>query len=141
MNAAPHAPAAATSPAQSALLVALVDSSDDAIISKTPEGVITTWNRAAAEMYGYMAEEIVGQPVSRLIHADRPDEMVDILSAIRAGGRVDHYETVRVRKDGKAINVSLTVSPILDEGGRVVGVSSRRARSPTPTRPPSRSPA
>jgi PAS domain S-box-containing protein len=123
MNAGTQAPAP-VSPAQSALLVALVDSSGDAIISKTPRGVITTWNRAAAEMYGYTAQEIVGQPIARLLHPERPDEMDEILAAIRSGRRVEHYETVRLRKDGKAINVSLTVSPILGAAGDVVGVSS-----------------
>ena len=123
MHTEPRAPAPPAA-AQAALLVALVDSSDDAIVSKTPAGVITTWNRAAEQIFGYAAEEIVGEPISRLIHPDRPDEMEEILSTIRAGQRVEHYETVRMRKDGKAINVSLSVSPMLDGEGRLIGVSS-----------------
>jgi PAS domain S-box-containing protein len=107
-----------------ALLASIVDSSDDAIMAKTPEGIITSWNRGAELIYGYRADEIVGQPIQRLIHPDRPDEMVEILSQIRGGERVEHYETTRIRKDGKAISVSLTVSPILDSDGKLVGVSS-----------------
>jgi PAS domain S-box-containing protein len=122
MNTEPRS--ATPTAAQAALLVAVVNSSDDAIVSKTIEGVITTWNRAAEQIFGYAAEEIVGQPISRLIHPDRPDEMQELLSAIRAGRRVEHYETVRMRKDGKAINVSLSVSPMLDATGRLIGVSS-----------------
>jgi PAS domain S-box-containing protein len=121
MNMAPGAPLTA---AQAALLVALVDSSDDAIVTKTTDGIITTWNGAAEQIYGYSAQEIVGEPISRLIHPDRPDEMHEILSTIRAGRRVEHYETVRVRKDGKAINVSLSVSPMLDVAGQLIGISS-----------------
>jgi PAS domain S-box-containing protein len=106
------------------LLASIVNSSDDAIISKTVDGIITSWNRAAEQIYGYSAAEIVGKQITTLLHADRPDEMEVILEKIRAGQRVEHYETVRVRKDGRAISVSLTVSPILDDGGRMVGVSS-----------------
>jgi len=107
-----------------ALLASIVDSSDDAIMAKTPEGIITSWNRGAESLYGYTAEEIVGKPVSVLTHADRPNEMTEILQKIRLGQRVEHYETTRVRRDGKAISVSLTVSPIRDSAGKLVGVSS-----------------
>src|SRR5512146_278332 len=99
------------------LLASIVDSSDDAIISKTAQGVITSWNRAAEHIYGYPADEIIGQPISRLLAPDRPDEMDEILKRIRSGERVEHYETVRLRKDGKTISVSLTVSPINDAKG------------------------
>jgi PAS domain S-box-containing protein len=107
-----------------ALLASIVDSSDDGIMAKTPDGVITSWNRGAENIYGYTAEEIVGKPVSVLIHAGRPNEMVEILQRIRNGERIEHYETMRVRKDGKAISVSLTVSAIHDSDGKLVGVSS-----------------
>ena len=107
-----------------ALLASIVDSSDDAIVAKTPDGVITSWNRGAENIYGYTAEEIVGKPISVLIHAERPNDMVGILQKIRDGQRVEHYETMRVRKDGKSISISLTVSAIHDSAGRLVGVSS-----------------
>ncbi|NJD61760.1 MAG: MEKHLA domain-containing protein, partial [Deltaproteobacteria bacterium] len=109
---------------RTSLLACIVDSSDDAIISKTPDGVITSWNRAAEVIYGYSADEILGKPVSLIIHPDRPDEMDRILEKIRNGERVEHYETVRVRKDGRTISVSLTVSPILDTNGTLVGAST-----------------
>jgi PAS domain S-box-containing protein len=102
-------------------LAATADSSDDAIIGKTLDGVITTWNKPAERMYGYPAEEMIGRSVSVLIPPGLPDEMDEILNRIRVGERVDHYETRRLRKDGATITVSLTVSPIYDAGGKVVG--------------------
>ena len=110
--------------ARTALLASIVDCSDDAIVGKTPQGAITSWNRGAERIYGYSANEIIGRPMSMLIQPDRPDEMEGILARIRAGERVEHYETVRLRKDGKAIAISLTVSPIYDSAGKLVGVSS-----------------
>ena len=107
-----------------ALLAAIVDSSDDAIMSKDLNGTITSWNRAAEQIYGYTAGEIIGKPVSLLVHAERPSEMVEILDKIRRGIQVEHYETIRVRKDGIAIAVSLSVSPIHDAQGNVIGASS-----------------
>ena len=115
---------AGDSETRSALLASVIDSSDDAIMSKALDGTITSWNRAAEQMYGYTTEEIIGKPVSLLIHPSRPDEMVSLLKEIRDGKRVDHYETLRVRKDGKAISISVTVSPILDASGIVIGASS-----------------
>jgi len=109
---------------RTALLASIVDSSDDAIIGKTLEGIITSWNRAAELIYGYTAEEIIGKPVSNLLAPDRPKEMDEILAKIRKGERVDHYETRRRRKDGTLIDVSLTVSPIHDSSGRLIGASS-----------------
>ncbi len=106
------------------LLASIVNSSDDAIDSKTLDGIITSWNPAAEQMYGYTADEILGRNISILSHPDRPEEMDEILDKIRKGGRVEHYETVRVRKDGRTISISLTVSPILDDTGKIVGVSS-----------------
>ena len=110
--------------ARTALLVSIVDSSEDAIKAKTPEGIITFWNRAAERIYGYTAEEIIGKSVSVLVPPDRPDDMEEILARVRRGERVEHYETVRRRKDGNTIDISLTVSPIYDSGGKLIGASS-----------------
>ena len=107
-----------------ALLSAIVNSSDDAIIGKTVDGVITSWNPAAERMYGYPAEEVAGQPVTVLCPPDRVGEIREILDTIRRGERVVHRETVRRRKDGTAFPVSVTVSPIYDEGGQLIGASS-----------------
>ena len=106
------------------LLAAIVESSDDAILSKTLDGVITSWNKAAERIYGYQAAEIIGRSASLLIPPDRPDDMTEILDRIRAGERVDHYETTRRRKDGATIAISLTVSPIQDAADGIVGASS-----------------
>jgi len=110
--------------ARTSLLAGIVDSSDDAIISKTLEGIITSWNPAAEIIYGYKAEEIIGKPVSVLISPDRVNEMDEILERIRRKQRVEHYETLRVRKDGRQIFVSLSVSPILDSEGNIIGAST-----------------
>jgi PAS domain S-box-containing protein len=110
--------------AGSKLLASIVDSSDDAIISKTLDGVITTWNQAAERIYGYAADEIIGHSVSLLMPPDRASEMVEILDRIRIGERVGHYETTRRRKDGATIAISLTVSPIYDATGGIAGASS-----------------
>ena len=109
---------------ESKLLASIVDSTDDAIFSKTLDGVITSWNKAAERIYGYQAEEIIGQPASLLIPPDSPNEMVEILDRIRLGERVGPYETTRRRKDGTIIAISLTVSPIHDAVNRVVGAST-----------------
>ena len=106
-----------------ARLAAIVDSSDDAIISKDLNGVIISWNRAAERLFGYTAKEAVGQPLSILIPVDRLDEEPGILERIRRGERIEHYETVRRRKDGTLLDISLTVSPIVDTQGRVIGAS------------------
>lgn len=110
--------------AASKLLAAIVESSDDAILSKTLDGVITSWNRAAERIYGYQAEEIIGQSVSLLIPPDHPHEMVEILDRIRLGDRIGPYGTTRRRKDGTTIAISLTVSPIHDAASAVVGAST-----------------
>src|ERR687893_685763 len=91
-------------------LSAIIESADDAIISKTLNGIITSWNKAAEQIFGYTAAEAVGQSVTMLIPAGLPDEEPRILAQIRRGERVDHYETVRLRKDGTPVDVSLTVS-------------------------------
>src|SRR5215218_5625179 len=106
-----------------ARLAAIVESADDAIISKTLEGVITSWNRGAERIFGYTAEEIIGRPVTVLFPEDHFDEEPAILARIRAGERVEHYETVRKRKDGSLVEISLTVSPIRGADGRVIGAS------------------
>ncbi|MGD0683748.1 MAG: PAS domain S-box protein [Streptosporangiaceae bacterium] len=106
------------------LLSAIVDSSDDAIVSKTLTGVITSWNPAAERMYGYAADEIVGKPITVLSPPERAWEIRDILDKIGRGERVLHFDTVRRRKDGSTLPVSVTVSPIRDENGVLVGASS-----------------
>jgi two-component system CheB/CheR fusion protein len=105
------------------MLAAIVASSDDAIVSKDFNGIVTSWNQAAERIFGYTAEEMIGQTILRLIPPERPDEEPGILERLRRGERIDHYETVRVRKDGERINVSVTISPIRDETGRLVGAS------------------
>jgi PAS domain S-box-containing protein len=104
-------------------LAAIVESSDDAIISKDLNGVIKTWNKSAERIFGYRPEEVIGKSVTILIPEGRLDEEPTILGRIRKGERTDHYETVRRRKDGTLVDISLTVSPIKDTTGRVVGAS------------------
>ena len=105
------------------LLASIVESSDDAIISKDLNGIIMSWNAGAELLFGYSAEEAVGQPVTMLIPSDRVDEEPGILQRIRRGERVDHYDTLRRRKDGTLVNISLTVSPVKDARGMIVGAS------------------
>jgi len=104
-------------------LASIVETTDDAVISKDLNGIITSWNPAAQKLYGYTAEEAIGQPVTILIPAERPDEEPAILARLRRGERIDHYETIRVAKDGRRLDVSLTVSPIRDASGKVIGAS------------------
>jgi len=106
------------------LLAAIVNSSDDAIMAQSLEGIILSWNPAAEKMYGYTAEEVVGKSVSMLSPAGMADEMVGILGQIKAGERIEHHETSRRAKDGSIVQVSLTVSPVHDEAGHVVATSS-----------------
>jgi PAS domain S-box-containing protein len=105
-------------------LAAIVSSSDDAILSKDLNGIVTSWNAAAERMYGYRAHDIVGQPVSLLFPPDRQEEFLQIMEHLRRGERVDHYETVRVCKDGSLLPVSVTVSPITDHTGTIIGASA-----------------
>ncbi|MBO0790942.1 MAG: PAS domain S-box protein [Ktedonobacteraceae bacterium] len=105
-------------------LAAIVSSSDDAILSKDLNGMITSWNTAAERMYGYRAQEMIGQPVTRLFPPDRQEEFAHIMERIRRGERVDHYETIRVCKDGSCLTVSVTVSPIKDRAGTIIGASA-----------------
>lgn len=102
---------------------AIIELSDDAVLSKDLDGVIMSWNHGAQRLFGYTAEEAVGRSVTMLIPTDRSDEEPMILDRVRRGERIDHYETVRQRKDGRFIDISLTVSPIKNEKGEVVGAS------------------
>ncbi|MEZ2128823.1 MULTISPECIES: PAS domain S-box protein [unclassified Sinorhizobium] len=104
-------------------LVAIVESSHDAIISKNLDGVITSWNKSAERLFGYRADEAIGKPITMIIPVDRLDEEPVILSRIRSGERVDHFETVRRRKNGTLVDISLTISPIRDNRGRIIGAS------------------
>ena len=105
------------------LLAAIVESSDDAIISKSLEGIIQSWNAAAERLFGFTAEEVVGRHISLVIPPERLGEEDQIIASLKAGERIDHFETERVRKDGQRIVVSLTISPIKDDSGNVVGAS------------------
>lgn len=109
---------------EQALLAAIIAGTDDAIFSKTLDAVITSWNRSAERIYGYTSEEIIGQPVSVLVPDDRPDDVPNIMSKILTGEAIEHYETVRKHKDGSLIDVVLTVSPIRDRNGEIVGAST-----------------
>jgi PAS domain S-box-containing protein len=104
-------------------LAAIVESSDDAILSKDTNGIITSWNGGAQRLFGYCEHEVIGKPVTILIPCDRQDEEPEILSRIRRGERIEHYETIRQRKDGSLVDISLSVSPIVDSSGKVVGAS------------------
>jgi PAS domain S-box-containing protein len=104
-------------------LASIVESSDDAIVSKSLDGIITSWNRGAERIFGYTAEDAIGQPITIVIPQDRQDEEREILTRIRRGERIDHFETVRQRKHGSLIVVSLTVSPVKNAEGKIVGAS------------------
>ena len=102
----------------------IVESSDDAIIGKTLDGIITSWNSGAEKMYGYSAKEVIGRPISILAPPDHPDEVPHLLEKIKNGDCVVRHETVRLRKNGTQIHVSLTISPIKDLSGRLIGAST-----------------
>ena len=106
-----------------AWLASIVDSSDDAIASKTLDGIVTSWNPAAVRLFGYMPAEIVGKPITTVIPPELHSEEVEILARLRRGERIEHYETVRVAKDGRRIDISLTISPIRGEDGTIIGAS------------------
>jgi PAS domain S-box-containing protein len=109
---------------QREFLAAIVDSSDDAIISKTLDGTITSWNRGAERIYGYEASEIVGRNITALVPPEKREEIAQILNKVRRGERIDHYESVRITKDHRRLNVSVTISPIRDGSGKIVGASA-----------------
>ena len=104
-------------------LAAIVESSDDAIVSKDLNGIVLSWNQAAERMFGYTADEMIGSSIRRIIPDDRQSEEDTVLASIRAGRRVEHFETVRKGRDGRLVPISLTVSPILDAAGTVIGAS------------------
>jgi PAS domain S-box-containing protein len=104
-------------------VAAIVDSSDDAVVGQTLEGVVTHWNGAAERLYAYPAREAIGRPMTMVMPPERPEELPRILERLRRGEHVDHYETVRVRRDGRRVEVSVMVSPLRDDTGRVIGAS------------------
>lgn len=104
-------------------LAAIVESSDDAIVGKTLEGIVTDWNRAAEKIFGYKAEEVIGMPINVIVPRERWYESAGIMTRIKSGERVDHFETQRLRKDGTLIDVSVTISPVYDSAGRLCGAS------------------
>ena len=104
-------------------LAAIVESSDDAIVSKDLDGIITSWNPAGERIFGYAAAEVIGRSIRLIIPLDRQHEEDEVLARVRRGDRVDHFETVRRRKDGTLLDTSLTVSPIKDNGGQIIGAS------------------
>lgn len=114
-------------------LAAIVENSDDAILSKTLDGIITSWNPGAMRLFGFSADEAIGQPITIIIPDERRAEETTILGKIRQGERVEHFETVRRRKDGTPVDISLTVSPVRDREGRIIG-ASKIARDITETR-------
>jgi len=105
-------------------LAAIVENSDDAIIGKTLDGTIISWNKSAERVYGYMSQEIIGKSISILVPFGHPNELLGILEKIKVGDHIDHYKTVRVRKDGEEIYISLTISPIKDIAGNIIGAST-----------------
>jgi PAS domain S-box-containing protein len=108
---------------QSLFLAAIVEGSDDAIISKSLDGIITSWNRGAERVFGYTADEAIGQPITIVIPADRHNEERENLTRVRRGERIEHFETVRQRKHGNLITISLTVSPVKNTDGKIIGAS------------------
>ena len=108
---------------ESARLAAIVVSSDDAIIGKTLEGRITSWNASATRIFGYQADEMIGQSITRIIPPELQEEEDQILAKLKRGEHIEHYETVRVAKDGRRLDISLSVSPLLDRAGRIIGAS------------------
>ena len=104
-------------------LAAIVESADDAIVSKDLNGIVSSWNQAAERIFGYKAEEMVGQPITTIIPPELQDDEPRILAKIRAGERIEHFETVRVRKNGERVDVSLTISPVRDRNGNIIGAA------------------
>ena len=109
---------------EQALLAAIVNSSEDAIVSKDLNGIVTSWNQAAERIYGWKAEEIIGKSKALVIPPELPNELAFILAKIRAGERIEHYETCRIRKDGKRIDVAISVSPVKDTHAQIIGAAT-----------------
>ena len=105
-------------------LASIVESSDDAIVSKTLEGVVTSWNAGAELLYGYSAAEAIGRPISVIVPPDHPDELSRVLARLKRGEHVQPYETARIRKDGTLVQVSVTVSPLRSSSGSIIGASA-----------------
>ena len=105
-------------------LAAIVESSDDVIIGKTLDGTVTSWNQAAERLYGYTAEEMIGQSIARIFPPERIDELRDFMERLRRGERISHHDAVRIAKDGRRIDISVSVSPITDAAGRIVGAAT-----------------
>jgi len=124
IKASPSNPAVPASADRAALLLAaIVESSDDAIVSKDLNGIVTSWNKAAERIFGWEAQEIIGRSITTIIPPELHDDEPKILAKLRAGERIDHFQTVRMRKGGERLDVSLTVSPIRDRDGRVIGAA------------------
>src|SRR5579864_4516097 len=104
-------------------LAAIVDSSEDGIVSKTLEGIVTSWNKAAERLFGYTAQEMIGQSIKKIIPPESQHEETEILAKIRAGERIERYEAVRIHKDGHRLYISLTISPVRDASGTIVGAA------------------
>jgi PAS domain S-box-containing protein len=115
---------ASSMPDANRLLAAIVESSDDAILSKDFDGIITSWNKGAERLYGYSPAEIVGKPISTLVPPEVEDDAPMLMARLRRGERIEHYETLRMDRDGRRLHVSLTISPLLDDSGRMVGASA-----------------
>jgi PAS domain S-box-containing protein len=114
---------ASESEIMAARLAAIVANSDDVILSKTLDGIITSWNGGAERIFGYSAEEIVGQHISTIIPPELMNEEKEIIARLARGERIEHFETIRVTKDGRRVHISLTVSPMRDSEGRIIGAS------------------
>jgi PAS domain S-box-containing protein len=110
--------------AQQALLAAIVNSSEDAIVSKNLDGIVTSWNTAAERIYGWKAEDIIGKSKALVIPPELPEELFFILQQVKAGERIEHYETKRLRKDGTIIEVAISVSPVRDAQGQIIGAAT-----------------
>src|SRR5207245_2744419 len=105
-------------------LAAIVESSDDAIFSKTLDGLVLSWNKGAERLYGYSAQEMIGKPIHTIVPAEHRPEWEEIMHRLREGHRLEHFETLRSRKDGRRIDVSITVSPVRDADGKIIGAST-----------------
>src|SRR2546423_13403384 len=105
-------------------LAAIIESADDAILGKTLDGTITSWNPAAERLYGYSAQEIIGKPIATIVPKELHGDLALIMQRLKRGETIDHYETIRVRKDGTRVSVSVTISPIKDALGKMIGAST-----------------
>ena len=116
-----------------ALLAAIVQSSEDAIVSKTLDGIVTSWNESAERLFGFTAHEMIGEPITRIIPKSMQHEELEILAKLHRGERIERYETIRVRKDGQPVDVSLAISPVRDSANQIVG-AAKVAHDITPRR-------